>query len=168
LSIALLLTIAAGCQSARVAQPLTAKLSGNDADSQLEFWHTLAERRVTSNDEAFHGLLLYLDGKDDSKAYPDRVAALKARKMLPQDFAAPANEGVQRGPLAVALVQALRLKGGWVMHVFGNSPRYALRELEFEGVYPPSSENQTFSGTEFLGIVGKLEDTQGENATAQK
>ena len=139
---------------------------GNDADSQLEFWHTLAERRVTSNDEAFHGLLLDLDSKDEAADYGGRVSALKARKLLPADFARPANEGVSRGTLAVALVQVLRLKGGWTMRLFGNTPRYCLRELEFEGLYPPSSENQTFSGAEFLGIVGKMEDFQGQAAPA--
>src|SRR5437868_4400188 len=48
-----------GCHTAKVAQPLTGKLGGNDPDSQLEFWHTLATRPVTSNEEAFHGMLLY-------------------------------------------------------------------------------------------------------------
>jgi hypothetical protein len=166
--IGLFLIVLPGCQSARVAQPLTAKLSGNDPDSQLEFWHTLANQRVTSNDEAFHGLLLYLDSKDDARDYAGRVATLKARKMLPPDFDAPGNEGVQRGPLGMAIIEVLHLKGGWVMHVFGNSPRYAVRELEFEGVFPRSSANQTFSGAEFLGIIGKMEDYQGEKVAAGK
>jgi hypothetical protein len=162
-AIALAAAFVGGCQTSHVAQPLTAKLSANDPDTQLEFWHTLAERRVASNDEAFHGLLLYLDGKDDSADYAARVSTLKSRKMLPGGFNAPAGNGIQRGVLAMAIVQVLHLKGGWVMHVFGNSPRYALRELEFEGVYPPSSEFQTFSGTEFVGIIGKMEDYQAES-----
>ena len=156
-----------GCQSARVAEPLTAKLSGNDADSQLEFWHTLAERHVTSNDEAFHGLLLYLDGKDSAATYADRVLALKARHLLPDSFNSPAAEAVTRGNLAVAILQTLAIKGGWVLHVFGPTPRYALRELEFEGVYPPSSENQTFSGAEFVGVIGKLEDVQAQKLASK-
>ena len=170
-AVALAATLLCGCQTSHVAQPLTAKLSGNDPDTQLEFWHTLAERHVASNDEAFHGLLLYLDGKDDSANYAARVSALKSRKMLPANFNAPADNGVQRGVLAVAIVQALQIKGGWVMHVthlFSNTPpaRYALRELEFEGVYPPSSDFQTFSGTEFVGIIGKMEDYQAEALAA--
>jgi hypothetical protein len=51
-----------GCQSARVDRPLTAELGGSDEDTQLEFWHSLAQQPVTSNDDAFHGLLLFLDG----------------------------------------------------------------------------------------------------------
>src|SRR5579862_5116238 len=133
-----------GCQSAQVAQPLTVKLSGNDADSQLEFWHELAERRVTSNDEAFHGLLLYLDNKDSSATYADRVLALKSRHLLLNSFSAPAGQAVTRGNLAYAILHVLQIKGGLILHVFGPTPRYALRELEFEGIYPPSSDYQTF------------------------
>ncbi|HET6252198.1 MAG TPA: hypothetical protein VFE47_31215 [Tepidisphaeraceae bacterium] len=165
--ILLLLTgLLAGCQSATVAQPLTAKLSGNDPDSQLEFWHTLADRHVTSNDEAFHGLLLYLDNSDPAADYAGRVAALKSRKLIPANFDAPANQAVTRGVLAYAILEVLHLKGGWVLHVFHSSPHYAVRELESEGVYPPSTENQTFSGAEFLGIIGKVEDYQGNSVAA--
>ena len=32
--------------------------------------------------------------------------------------------------------------------------------MVFLDLFPPSSPNQTFSGTEFLGIMGKLEDYQ--------
>jgi len=49
-------------------------LYSNDMDAQLEFWHTLASHKLTSNDEAFHGMLLYLDGQDPAKTYDERVA----------------------------------------------------------------------------------------------
>jgi hypothetical protein len=62
LAIAALTTmLCAGCQTARVAEPLTAKLAGSEADTHMEFWHQLADRPVTCNVDAFHGLLLYLD-----------------------------------------------------------------------------------------------------------
>src|SRR5438067_2623124 len=99
----LLLMLITGCHTAKVAQPLTGKLSGNDPDSQLEFWHTLATRPVTSNDEAFHGLLLYADGQDAAKDYAARVSELKLRKMLPANFDRPADMDVERGTLAVEI-----------------------------------------------------------------
>src|SRR5689334_20102419 len=92
----------AGCQSAHVAKPLPEKLFNSDASAQMDFWHELAAQKLTSNDEAFHGLLLYLDGKDDAKDYAGRVATLKSRKMLPADFGRPADEAVTRGTLSVA------------------------------------------------------------------
>src|SRR5688572_14047701 len=99
-----------GCQSAKVSDPLTASIGGNDPGEQVEFWHQLAERPVTSNDEAFHGLLLFLDGQDPANDYAGRVAELKRREMLPGGFDAPATEAVERGTLAVALVRALKIR----------------------------------------------------------
>lgn len=162
----LLVVLLAGCQSARVAEPLASKLGGNDPDAQMEFWHQLAERPVTSNDDAFHGLLLYLDGADPAADYAGRVRALKARGLLPAGFAQPANQAIDRGTLAVAISKALHIKGGWAMRAFGATPRYATRELVYLDLYPPSSPNQTFSGTEFLGIMGKFEDWQRQGPAA--
>jgi len=158
-----LAALAAGCHTAKVAQPLTGKLSGNDPDSQLEFWHTLATRPVTSNDEAFHGLLLYADGQDAANDYAGRVKTLKSRKMLPANFDRPADQAVERGPLAVAICRALEIKGGVLLRLTG-AQRYAVRELQFMDLYPPSGPNQTFSGSEYLGIIGRMEDYQRGNA----
>jgi hypothetical protein len=152
-----------GCQGARVAEPLTAKLSGNEPESQLEFWHTLATRNLTSNDEAFHGLLLFLDAQDPANDYDGRVKALKDRGLLPKAFNRPANQAVERGVLATALVRTLKIKGGVMQRLTGDNPRYAVRELMYLDLYPPSSPQQTFSGTEYLGIIGRVEDYQRGN-----
>src|SRR3982751_4788532 len=88
-----------GCSSAKVAQPLTQKLGGNDPDAQMEFWHTLANQPLTSNDEAFHGLLLYLDSQDPAADYAGRVQVLKERGLLDRTFDQPADQAVQRGTL---------------------------------------------------------------------
>jgi len=167
LLISILLWTVGGCTSPRIGKPLSADLAKNDPDVQLEFWHSLTDEPVCSNDEAFHGLLLYIDGKDDNTNYDGRVAALKARKMLPNDFHEPADATVQRGNVAVALCRALNIKGGVTMRVLGPMPRYATRELQFMGLYPPGSPQQTFSGNEFVGVIGRAEDYQrGDAANA--
>lgn len=139
---------------------MTQELSGNDAETQLEFWHRLAEQPITSNDDAFHGVLLFLDGEDPAEDYADRVQMLQSRGLLPRDFNEPPEQAVGRGTLAVVLTRALGIRGGWAMHLFGATPRYATRELMYLDLYPTSSPNQTFSGTEFLGVMGKVEDYQ--------
>ncbi len=149
-----------GCQSAHVSQPLTKNLGGDQPKSQLEFWHQLARRPLTSNDEAFHGLLLFADGKDPAANYNQRVDALKARKMIAGDFHGTADDAIDHGTLSVALVQILHLSGGVTMSVLGPTPRYATRTLQFNGLYPGGSPNQTVSGSEFVGIIGKAEDFQ--------
>jgi hypothetical protein len=155
-----LLAFLVGCQAARVDRPLTAELGDSDPETQLEFWHTLAEQPVTSNDDAFHGLLLFLDGTDPAQDYAGRVAAIKDRGLLPRGYDAPAEQAVERGTFAVALARALGVRGGIMMSISPDCPRYATKELVFQGIYPPSSPNQTFSGTEYLGIIGKAEDYQ--------
>ena len=151
-----------GCHAAtsHVAQPLAPELSKSDPDAQVEFWHALPERKAVSHDEAFHALLLFADGDDKSADYAGRVEALKQRKMLPGGFSGAAGEPVRRGTVAVALAQILTIRGGLTMHLFGASPRYAVRELQYAGLFPPSSPQQTFSGAEFLGIIGRAEDYQ--------
>jgi hypothetical protein len=156
----LLAILCTGCQSAHVPNSVITKFPGSDADAQLNFWHELASRHLTSNDDAFHGLLLYVDGKDDSANYAQRVATLKSRGMLPDSFSAPADVAVRRGILAIAITKILDIRGGWAMHVFGPNQRYATRELIYDNVFPPSSAQQTFSGSEYVGIIGKIEDYQ--------
>lgn len=163
-SVLLMTVLLAGCQTARVANPLTTELAGNDPQQQLDFWHTLATRPVTSNDEAFHGLLLYTDGQDPAQSYDERVTTLKQRKMLPADFDKSPELAVMRGDLAVAICRILEVRGGLMMRLTNNHPRYATRELQFLDVYPPSSPRQTFSGNEFLGIIGRVEDYQRGNS----
>ena len=158
----------AGCQAARVEQPLARELGGNDPGQQLEFWDRLADQPVTSNDDAFHGLLMFLDGDDPADDYAGRVRTLRSRRMLPARFNQPAEQAVDRGTLAVAIVKALKIDGGLALRLFGPNPRYAVRELVFMELYPPSSPNQTFSGGEFLGIIGKLEDYQRRQGLVQQ
>jgi hypothetical protein len=162
-----LVLMAAGCHTPRTGKAVSRELAGNDPGAQIDFWHQLNDEPVASNDQAFHALLLYLDGKDDAADYNGRVASLKSRGMLPQHFDEPAEQGVRRGTLAVALMKALDQKGGITMHVVGPMPRYAVRELMFLNVYPPSTPNQAFSGSELVGIMGRVEDFQGGNPADQ-
>lgn len=154
----------AGCHTAHVSESVASKYGANDPDAQIEFWHALGEKTVTCNDDAFHGLLIYVDGDDKSETYVGRVDTLKSRGLLPANFNAPPTQAVDRGTLAVAIARALKIRGGLMMRATGTAPRYAVRELMYEGVYPPSSPNQTFSGAEFLGVMGKMEDWQRGNS----
>ena len=80
--------------------------------------------------------------------------------MLPGGFDEPADAAARRGTVAVVLVRALSIDGGLSLHLLGPRPRYAVRELQYAGLFPPSSPQQTFSGAELLGIIGRAEDYQ--------
>ncbi len=142
---------------------MTQSLGGSDPQAQGEFWYQLAKRPIASNDDAFHALLLYVDGKDPNPDYTARVKTLKDRRMLPADFTGSANQAVDRGTLAVALDRELHIQGGLTMRLLGPSPRYALRAAEDQGIFPMSSPNQGVSGGEFVGIMQKAEEYQRGN-----
>jgi hypothetical protein len=153
-----LCAILGGCSSVPAGKSVVSDLSKNPDDTEVQFWHDMESRPMATNDDAFHGLLLYLDGSDASSDYDARVATLKQRQLLPADFHGGEDDAIERGTLAVVLVKALHLKGGLSMRLFGPLPRYAVRELEYRNIFPDSSENQLFSGAEFVGIMGRVED----------
>jgi hypothetical protein len=164
----LLLAGPVGCSTVKVGEPLTRTMGGNDAEARMEFWHTLNGRTVTSNDEAFHALLLFLDDEDPAESYPQRVEALAARGMLPTGFDGTAEEGVTRGTVAVVVVRALELRGGVLLNLMPRSPRYATRELQYHGLYQASSPHQTLSGANFVAIIGRVEDYQRASVAVHK
>ncbi|MDX1682033.1 MAG: hypothetical protein R3336_02830 [Phycisphaeraceae bacterium] len=147
-----------GCSTLTVDQPLSKEHAGNSGESQMAYWHGLAEQDHVSNDAAFHGILLMLEGKDPAGDYDQRVAELRKRDLLPDNFDGAANEAVSRGTLAVILVQHLDIKGGVIMRLTGPTPRYAVRELVYRNILPPSSPRQTLSGTAFIGLMGRVDD----------
>ena len=157
-----------GCTPVVDRHPLDKKFLADDSDSQLDFWHTLATKKLATHDESFHALILYLDSHDQSESYQDRKKVMMARRMLPSDFSGQADEAITRGTISVAISKILQIKGGVMMHLLNNSPRYACRELQNMGVLPQSSPNQVVSGAELVGIIGKLEDFQSDKNGAGK
>ena len=153
-----------GCAQPIVEQPVTREYGGNTSEAQMDFWHTLAQRPLVSNDNALHALLLFTDGEDPFDHYDQRVEELKHRRWLYDGFDEPADVAVWRGTIASALARILKIKGGLTMRLIGPVPRYAVRELMYENILPPSSPRQTFSGTEFLGVIARAEDYQRRQA----
>ncbi|MBI1370193.1 MAG: hypothetical protein GC162_16265 [Planctomycetes bacterium] len=153
-----IIALIGGCQTAHVDSSLTATLGGNDPAVAMDFWHSLEEREVTSYDDAFHALLLFTDGEDPAGDYDKRVATLKERGWLDGSFSEPGNEAAQRGDIAVVVVRALQIDGGLTMRVLGATPRYAVRELQVKGLYPQSSPFQAFSGSQYVALIGRIDD----------
>lgn len=155
--LALLLT---GCKTAQVTTSLTSQYPGNDMDSQMNFWHSLNDKKLISNDEAMHGALLFYCGEDHSANYADRVTRFKQDGFLAGNFDGTENEAITRGQLAAILASMLKVKGGVMMQVFGPQPRYALKEMVALNIFPDSSSQQVINGAQFIEIIGRAEDYQ--------
>src|SRR5438034_10659414 len=59
-------TVIVGCASVPAGKSVVSDVSAKPNASDVEFWHTLQDRPLATNDDAFHGLLIYLDGSDPS------------------------------------------------------------------------------------------------------
>lgn len=157
-------TVAVGSAT---TQPIVAAGAGDPAPAADagQFWYLLSRAGKVTNDTATRAILLHVDDPAAGADYDGRVAAMKARKMLPKDFKAPAGSSADRGDLAVAICQILDLKGGMMSRLLPGNPRYATRTLVFEGVYPDSTPQQGFTGAEFVGVIGAIDDRRRGNPT---
>jgi hypothetical protein len=149
-----------GCQRSQVTDGPALDHTPGDTAAEMAFWHDLADRPLTSNNEAFHGLILFIEGQDPNQSYQDRVIWLMERGYIPQGFPGKANDAVERGTVASIVCQILKIKGGLTMRVIGPHPRYALRELVSLRIMQPGSTQQGMSGIEFVGIMGRAEEYQ--------
>jgi len=155
----LCLIFVTGCQLPRV-EPVDPKWLAPDPSAEMDFYHGLSSRPITTNDEAFHGLLLLFTGTS-APTYDARVEKMKQLKLLDARFSAQPDQAVDRGTVAVALCRGLKVRGGLVMSLTGATPRYAVRELRTIGILPAtSSPNQTLSGAEFVSVLAAAEDYQ--------
>jgi hypothetical protein len=159
----------AGCdlfERTTVEDSAAVKFSGNDED--FEFWDSLSTQPVVTNNDALHGLLLLIDGKDDCETYECRYQAGVDKGWFDGNWGdmPPADESARIGWMAVAGCQILKIKGGLTMQLFGDSPRYCSRELTFMGILPSVTENEALSGLEFTAYVDNIEDRQRFDAAA--
>lgn len=133
------------------------------AENLTAFWFDLAASSRVTNDQATRAILLHLDDPAALSDYPTRVARLKQRRMLPRDFHAPPQATARRGDVAVAVCRILGLRGGLTFRLLPDNPRYAVRTLTFEGIYPDSSPQQGFTGSAFVGVIGAVDDRRRGN-----
>ena len=126
----------------------------------MEFLHTLADRPITSNDEAFHALILFLDGTDPGRrlSRPCRCAARRGscfRASSPRPLTMRSSGERWRWRWSGHFDQRRADPTGYWNHTALCGARAAI-----PGYLPPSSPNQTFKGSEFLSILSKAEEYQ--------
>ena len=149
---------AAGCARTVVEDADATDYDPNDVTAQLDFWHELPGASAVSNDEGLHGVILLLEGVDETGSYEERLAYFRERGWLPDGFDEPAEFAMQRGLLASVLTHALDVDGGVMMRLTNKHPRYATRELVALGVLPAGSELMVIDGLDYLGVISEAQD----------
>jgi hypothetical protein len=131
-----------------------------DADS-LDFWDTLETQPVTTNDDALHGLLLFVQYQPPANSWDERIAAAHALGWVePHKKPLEPLESAQMGFIAVCVCHAIDVQGGLSMRLWGRVPRYCTRELVHMGLIPGITEHEALSGAEFIAVLGLAEQHQ--------
>jgi hypothetical protein len=158
LTLAFLATLLAGCARTVVENPENTNYPADDVSAQLDFWHNLPGRTAVTNDEGFHGVILFFEGSDTLGSYEARVERLKELGWLNDGFDEEPNLALQRGTLARILVRALDIDGGVMMFVTNKHPRYANKELQFLGIMPYGDEYMVLDGLDYVGVISRAQD----------
>jgi len=161
LALATMLVALAGCETTRRASPLVTDYDQQNAEAELDFWHGLADQPVTTNNDAFHGLIEFHEGVDPHRTYEDRVAWLTDQGFLDAGYQGQADQAINRGTVAQILARMLEIEGGVTMRLIGAHPRYATRELIYLEIMRRGTAQQGLSGIQFVGLVGRAHDYNG-------
>jgi hypothetical protein len=121
------------------------------------FMGELARQKRVDQNDGFRAVLLWLDGKDDSRNFKDRAVTLADRGLVRADWRLSPTAPMDKATLAYIVYHALGMKGGLNMALF-NSRRYALRELVYRGMMASGADYAYVTGSEFVAILGRADD----------
>ena len=127
---------------------------------ELGYFRELVSKRIAFNSDACKALVILLGVEDYAKDFDSQIAFLKKRDIIPKkiETGLNPNEPLRKGLAAYMFCQALGIKGGFWMRLFGSSQRYALKELVYEGILLPGAVNDIVSGKELVLILTKSAD----------
>lgn len=152
---AAMLATVAGC-----ATPM--QMTGPEAtlpkdDGSPEFLDRVSSSENVTENDALRGLLMLLDGKDESGTFAKRVESLRAREIVSGKWDYRADRPLTRGKLAYMVYQACKLDGGVILTLTGPSQRYCLRELQFRGFMASGVMYSPVSGMEYIAVVTRAD-----------
>lgn len=117
----------------------------------------ISSRPQVSENDAFRGMLYLLEGEDAQQTFAQRVAELRDRDVVSGGWDFQADRPLSRGKLAYMIYQACDVPGGVTLTLFGPSPRYCLRELQYRGMMTAGSSFGPVTGTELVAVLSRAD-----------
>ena len=147
--------LAAGCGQGGQVRPAQAELPGQETSPA--FLDRVASTPTVTENDALRGVLMLLDGKDDSESFAQRAEALKARRIVDPAWDFAADRAMTKGRLAYMLYLACKVPGGLTLTLTGPSQRYCLRELQFIGMMSSGATYADVTGLEFVAAITRAD-----------
>ncbi len=145
-----------GCEApdTTIANP---QLTLPPQEASPEYLDRVSSLNEVNENDAMRGLLMLIEGTDESQTFEQRVFKLQAMNVVPSSWSFDAKRSLTRGKLAYMISQALDIRGGVVMMLAGPSQRYSLKELQFMGIMAPGATLTTVSGGEFVAVLARAD-----------
>jgi hypothetical protein len=134
--------------------PLEQKPFLKQESPQLLFLNDLYSKKAAKFSDALKVATILLRMYDPERDFIFDLAAMRERGIISRSTSetAAAEALLDKGTAAYMFCQALGIKGGIWMRLFGPSPRYCLRELVFEGIMQASGIHELTSGAELVDM----------------
>lgn len=132
-------------------------------DIDIAYFQELISRKVTYLSDACRVLTLLMKADIGPEEVGSQIAFLKEKKVFPRAILKGLDPDLplRKGVLAYMFCKALDIKGGIVPRVFGLNQRYAIKELNYEGMLYPGDAEDVVSGRELVLLF--TGSSRGEN-----
>ena len=115
-------------------------------------------RRIFEKDRATYGdacraVLSMLKDEHTDAAFAAVSGDLSGRGIVSADWGLQEGSLLTKGTLAYMLCQALEIKGGLTMRIFGISRRYALRECQHRRLIVGGVTDEYVTGRELIDVI---------------
>ena len=125
------------------------------APIDLVYFAELMPKRITFRYDACKALVILFGVEDQYIDLDSQVTFLREKGLLPKKFEREFNpmEPLRKGLVAYIFCNALEIKGGICLSLFGMSERYALNELVYEGIMASGNVKDIVSGDELVSAL---------------
>ncbi len=147
---------APGCQNPgpRVLQG-EVMVGGRDSAAYLD---AMSSRPSVTEAEALEGMLLVLGDQGRKRTFADAVEHLVGQGVVDPKWHHSAEREITKGRVAYMVYQVSKIRGGLTLTLFGPSPRYCLKELQYRGLMSEGLTYTTVTGMEYVAILTRADE----------
>ncbi len=141
-------------------------ISGRQEPTGPDYFQELLAKDYARHSDACMVLAVLLGADQGNTDFYSQVNYLKQQDIISEKTASQfrPDEPLRKGLAAHLFCRALKIKGGIWLRLFGESRRYALKELVFEGIVPGGNLNDIVSGEELVIILTRAADYAAEHS----
>lgn len=118
---------------------------------------SLSEKDTATFADGLRAVAMLTDEELVTQPWTTLKGRLMERGIVPAEWNYLPASGLTKGHLSYILVEALNIEGGVMLHILPNWRRYAFRECRYVGLVVGNFHEESVSGPDLLGVLGKAD-----------